>query len=51
VVFRHECGHDVEVDLLRRHCGAAVTREALTPPRPHEESGVPVLLTRYTRHV
>lgn len=31
VVFRHTCGHQVELELACGHCGEPVTRETLTP--------------------
>jgi DNA-binding HxlR family transcriptional regulator len=33
--FRHTCGRPVETDLRCGHCGDPVTRESLTPVRPH----------------
>jgi DNA-binding HxlR family transcriptional regulator len=44
VAFRHDCGHQVAIELSCAHCGGPVTRESLTPvmsatrlsPRPPE---------------
>jgi DNA-binding HxlR family transcriptional regulator len=30
ITRRHDCGHQLEVDLTCRHCGAPVTRDSIT---------------------
>lgn len=34
VVFRHECGHQVALEISCGHCGEPVTRASLTPVTP-----------------